>query len=113
MLPKLPGDFKNKWIAALTSGHYSQTRMMLFRSDGGSVLPYGFCPIGVAGAMVGITLDQLAGKQFISHKILGYEKLPSVLYGTGEDNEVIATITSMSDNGATFEEIATWIGENL
>lgn len=125
---KLPKEFAEKWIAALRSGKYSQTRGQLFNEHDN-----GFCCLGVACITVGYTTDDLKSKEggdgYAS--IITFDdgetpdaytlakdlpNVPKEIKGRADRNELVSELTEMNDNSEgskSFEEIATWIEENV
>jgi hypothetical protein len=107
--PKLPIDFKEKWIAELRSGKYPQGRCALKTILGGYCL---YCCLGVAAEISGYR--DIVGKQWIDNKMT---KVPEMLRGDDTENDLLDRLSLMNDGGRlpaqTFPEIADWIEENL
>lgn len=108
----LPRDFAEKWIAALRSGKYNQTRGSL-RDQ------FGYCCLGVACVINGISDDDIDLEGFIIDAHIGddnTEKMPEQLIGMDE-NELVSELTAMNDRDSedaySFPEIADWIEENV
>jgi hypothetical protein len=110
MEPKLPEDFKKKWIEALRSGEYKQGENALFHRTDNT-----FCCLGVA---YHVATGELP--------VDGYYFIPST--GVSPDFEFAATIPDILRGGAgiaaqlaqmndcrrtPFPEIADWIQDNL
>jgi hypothetical protein len=108
---KLDPDFKTKWLDALRSGEYSQAGGFL-RTD------FGFCCLGVAcdvlnadgwwrnsGAFGRIYDWANAEGGVHDNEVSG--GLPFI------DNKIAGYLANTNDRGASFEEIADWIEENL
>lgn len=106
---KLPKAFKKKWLAALRSGDYKQASMCLFNS-------YGYCCLGVAGAICGVPSDKMKGHSYFSSEmgfgIVPPKGLPDLLDDRTPDN-VVGALISMNDAGKSFSEIADYIEANL
>lgn len=132
---KLPKVFKNKWIKALRSGKYKQTKGSLcddFEKKGElDNKEYGYCCLGVACAIVSPKsasfLQRKASKAkngsfggFIqdfekNFKGLGLSKLiPKELVGAEDTyNYLTSHLASMNDDGNNFDEVADYIEKNL
>ena len=108
--PKLPADFKEKWVAALRSGEYKRGTSHL-KSENNKVVKH--CCLGVACEIVGA--KNIYNKCYIKNGIgiKGITKLPSILIGNG-GNDVVHKLTIMNDsNRYSFKQIANWIEKNL
>jgi hypothetical protein len=88
-------DIKEKWVKALRSGEYKQTRHVLRDDDG-------HCGLGVLCAVQGIADRQIRGMQFWSDKP---EHWP--------DEDQTKELADMNDTGSSFAEIADYIEANL
>lgn len=133
---KLPVEFKTKWIEALRSGKYSQTVGELYSStantrnveqhDGTNkeVLyePDGFCCLGVACAISGISKEEMDGignPETLVERYYGvesgihdrFEAIPLMLRQS--TCEVDQLIHFNDEEMWTFKKIADWIEENL
>lgn len=125
---KLDPDFKKRWVKALRSGKYSQTKSALRRTiphpagwkaipdpagwkvipDPRFCYPIGFCCLGVA-------CDVIDSKAWTTAEIPGWRKhaggtvknLPFVTRTVAEK------LAQMNDQGMSFSEIADWIDEHL
>lgn len=112
----LPKEFAEKWISNLRSGEYKQTREILFNEK-----KCGYCCLGVAAHMQGITNDKLCNNGEL------FELLD---WGTPEEDTTLTTdfgipndlicgklktelITMNDDLKKSFESIADWIEENV
>lgn len=100
---------RDKWIAALRSGKYGQTKGRLKRGEN-----Y-FCCLGVACDISGAghwesnnDYYYLDAEDFVSHTLNSRLKAIFGLTNT-EENEAI----SMNEEGRTFEEIADYLERGL
>ncbi len=111
---KLPIAFKKAWVKALRSGKYNQAVGSLreMMDDDGKI---GHCCLGVACEVVGARINMAKSPGFIDNwrAIKGISKVPSILRGTGSENDVVDTLAGMNDSGKTFKEIAIYINKNL
>lgn len=123
---KLPPEFKAKWLAALRSGKYQQTRFWLHR-------PNGFCCLGVA-------CDLADSEQWYPSEATDDNDNPVKVYETRSqskelpargdlpdevfevlfqssmdlDNSVMGHIANLNDDEEwSFAMIADWIEEHL
>lgn len=103
---KFTQEFKDKWIAALRSGDYKQCKMNLY--DG-----VGFCCIGVAGKVCGMSEAELYNQEWIWDGMAGSRRVPSIIVGSDSDSNTIECLSSMNDAGTSFNTIADWIEENM
>lgn len=99
-MKKLPEDFKQRWIAALRSGEYQQTR------HGGLIRDGKYCCLAVGAICLGLELDEKADQTY------------DAIYGRFDElfgNYVTKrTLWNMNDNdGKSFSEIADYIEKNL
>ena len=107
-MKKLPEQFKKDWVAALRSGTYKQGKNHLQDGDA-------YCCLGVAAVIAGYNFDPDTDNDLT----LLYDAPPEVcepLNQTmlGDDCSVEGHLICMNDNmGSSFEQIATWIEENL
>ncbi len=106
--PKLPLEFKNKWVAALRSGEYKKTKDALV-SDNGN-----YCVLGVAAAISGysneaIMFSSVHGEDnaFIPFK---FGNVPQILR---EDGDLPEKLADMNDRYYSFNKLADWIEKNL
>lgn len=120
MWEKLDPKFKKKWVKALRSGKFKQARHTLGNQD------RGYCCLGVACSIAGVTDKQMAGKgmPYSLTKKLQKELLASGFPKTLlSNNSTINQLVELNDNGVTdshgrersktFKGIATWIEKNL
>lgn len=102
--PKLPKAFKRKWVAALRSGKYRQTKEFLYDGDG-------FCCLGVACRVQRIGLLKINGEHFVPKAL---PRIPSALVGEGDENALVQSLASKNDSGRwPFKRIADWIEKYL
>ena len=99
---KLPKAFKAKWLKALKSGKYRKGKNRLKDAEGG------FCCLGVACAMTGMT--SFGDKVVISES---YRKVPKILRGGAHKNPIVEQLTNLNDFNDTFEPVINYIEENL
>ena len=106
---------KEKWVAALRSGEYCQT-------EGSLIDEHGYCCLGVLCDVAGIPQNEdedFVDRQGCKLGNLGSSPAASVnLIKRGGLNGVLSggvrqSLAMMNDNGATFDEIADEIEENL
>lgn len=133
----MDAELKEKWIEALTSGRYPQTRGTLKRIEESDGYPVGFCCIGVLCDILGVGewLEDSASTEgavpFSMERSYGDdyyddEYWPGRVewFGEIESNEFLEEIglsssansqlMSMNDDkGANFQEIAEYILENV
>lgn len=110
--PKLPVEFKEKWIAALRSGEYKKgTRYLKYSRNSNNV--YKYCCLGVACEVVGA--KNINAKHVIIEGggIVGIRKVPTPLIGGWDENDLIDKLITMNDTGKSFKYIANWIEKNL
>jgi len=87
---------KMKWVKALESGRYKQTRTVLTDN-------YGYCCLGVLCRVAGVPKEKLRWESTLGDVHQG-KLLPSASMGK---------LIDMNDGGSTFREIAAWIREHL
>jgi len=110
-------QIKQKWVSALRSGEYQQTKGFLRKEDG-------FCCLGVLCDLYGKEnnvewepLTQYKNAYVFQYKVADLP--PSVVEWAGvEDsnpyvNGGIGTLSGLNDRGSTFEQIAYVIEEHL
>ena len=119
---KIDPDFKAKWIDALRSGRYKQTREVLrgpvwddeaqeFVKD-----QTGYCCLGVA---CNLTYRGWRPSDDPNNNIEGAFDWRKGLQATDTkgfpfvNNKVAESLAVLNDSGATFEQIADWIEEYL
>ena len=115
MKEKLPKSFKKKWVAALRSGDYRQTKSYLCEDISHSETPeLGFCCLGVACVVAKVDPKEIAGKDYIDpHFCLG---VPEVLCGDidPESTETVREkLAFFNDSGKSFNWIASYIERYL
>ena len=91
MNKKLPVKIKQKWVEALRSGKYKQTKGELKNGQG-------FCCLGVA-CEIGLTKRRYNGDDLVQFKFL--------------DNEIQNKLATYNDNGKSFNWIANYINKYL
>lgn len=103
---KLPKSFKKKWIAALRSGKFSQTKNALQNVDG-------YCCLGVACRIQHPKMKLKSGLIDCGFKRLRDVNVPKILKGTSDDNPLVSKLSKMNDNGRSFKYIASYIEKYL
>ena len=98
---------KAKWVAALRSGKFTQTRSMLFNNMDG-----GFCCLGVEFKVVHGFQENTGcgGGCFLDLETRAWE---SVLEDDGISQKDIQILAGMNDTGFSFAAIADWIEAHL
>lgn len=94
-------ELKAKWIEALRSGKYQQTRAQLYREHATATDPAGYCCLGVLCKVAPIAID---------------EPVASMAYGTLHGmlgDKAVDKLWTMNDDGASFVQIADYIEANL
>lgn len=121
---KLPKAFKTKWLKALNSGKYKKGKAWLKQTDGED---NHYCCLGVAGELCKVTgMGDASIGYLISYdtddygfkgprrlSIKGLSKVPRILKGTAEQNEIVSKLTSLNDSNKTFKQAIAWIEKNL
>lgn len=119
--PKLPVEFKNKWINNLRSGKFKQITGQLYVPEMYNTGILGHCCLGVGGCILGYNNDLMARSMLLT----ALSDIPQDI------KKVMETLTNFKDNDGqyitievhlvlmndqfkkTFPEIADWIEENL
>jgi len=108
---KMNEVLKQKWIAALRSGEFKQSRYKLF-----NLHDKGYCCLGVLAVQQGATLDNggcLRSSNWHDMKRAGSEYLRDE-YAGGLDYLTQHHLSIMNDgNRCNFNEIANWVEVNL
>lgn len=105
---KLPKEFKVKWLKALRSGKYQQTKHTLHDGNG-------YCCLGVACNIAHPRLE-LGLNQVIdteNFKVSQIKNVPDILIGNAEKNKLVGKLAGMNDGGKNFATIANWIERYL
>lgn len=115
---KLPKKFKTQFVKALRSGEYKQGEGYL--KEGNKKDGFTYCCLGVAAELIGCLLipskhSYIMGRDDFqmnagNKPVKGYTKVPKILQGKGSISDKLA---GMNDSGISFEDIATYIEENL
>lgn len=108
-----------KWVDALRSGEYQQTRGRLQRTNPGKRgQPVGFCCLGVACEVLGLpevdTTGELGVVAYDNSWNVGFP--PSRIwdeFGVDDDVQLESDLAEMNDAGRTFAEIAAEIERRL
>ena len=98
---------KAKWVAALRSGVFTQTRSMLFNKSSG-----GFCCLGVELKVVHGFRENIGCEDgcFLESKNQAWQ---SILEDDGISQRDIQILAGMNDTGDSFAAIADWIEAHL
>ena len=106
---KLPKRFKTAWLKRLRSGKFIQT-------DGKLQDKNGYCCLGVACSIRGVTIHAMKGCMGIKIDW----GMPAIISNYKDSNRIISQLTNRNDGtGAwkgrkqTFQQIANWIEKNL
>lgn len=119
--PKLPKDFKKKWIAALRSGEYKQLKNNLYKENWvtSDRQESGYCCLGVAARVCGLDKEFIKDKDWlneIDEEVIN-ESIPAMLLYDAYTNELIKKLQEMNDGEGrkqrSFKQIANWIEKNL
>jgi hypothetical protein len=108
--PKLPKDFKKKWLVALRSGKYLQSKSALKEKDSAGKSHY--CCLGVAGEIVGAKCMLNKALFTKEDRIRGVTKVPAMLRGDTGANPLVKKLVSINTR-YKFPGVADWIEENL
>jgi hypothetical protein len=114
-MEKLPIEFKKKWVAALRSGEYKQTKGKLCGETEGV---FGYCCLGV-GYVVAKGINPFnTSSGYINGNKIDTEGIPQILIGDGHQDSGFGhqhrlELTKMNDSGKSFSEIADYIEANL
>lgn len=108
---KLPKIFKQKWIDALRSRKYKQTQSTLVQQIGETKIGkpiMGYCCLGVAGSICGVTSRDMEELGDLSPITTG--RIPKLL----KDSQLATKLIDMNDEDEySFAKIATWVEKNL
>lgn len=117
--PKLPKEFKKKWLVALRSGKYKQ-------ASGSLCNKRGYCCLGVAARSQGIANKWFENKGYYetSWRFENWDRIkrliPEQLLGALEINSTVQILANMNDGTGdyvdkpkSFKQIANWIENNL
>lgn len=106
-MEKLPIEFKSKWIAALRSGEYIQTKDVFYNKRTDS-----YCCLGVAAVLCDMSKDDIVNVGEPEDLPIEFEEMPVV--PVFSNRKVFGQLIKMNDyEDKTFPEIADWIEENL
>ena len=121
----LPWRFKKAWIKALKSGDYIQGTGTLRKEEEDTLTNndiVSYCCLGVACIVAGIPEEFIDG-EWIEYQQDGfdYEKVPEVLHGVADSNELAKVLSEMNDSCSpdkdhhrfNFDDIADWIDYNI
>jgi hypothetical protein len=95
----MEAELKEKWVAALRSGDYKQTKVEL--RDGNK-----HCALGVLCEVGGLPLDE-RGWSLDGREVYAWLDQQ---FGGSDD---VVRVYSRNDEGMPFPELADWIEENL
>ncbi len=106
----MDAQLKQKWIEALRSGKYDQTKGAL-RTEAG------FCCLGVLCEVTGAGLWDRDGEDFVyscSDGLSGSGYMPSVVAViSGLSSKQEGELASRNDGGSAFSEVADYIEANI
>ena len=114
---KLPKAIKAKWLKALRSGKYKQTKQTLYNPK-----TKGFCCLGVLqhvthGNCEGPSRDDVdSGYAYGGLPSDGYWKAIGATgadWGHGSIYHASSTLSKKNDSGSSFKTIANWIEKNV
>lgn len=108
-------QLKKKWLEALRSGDFPQTRGKLFRGEENDSLPAGYCCLGVLAKIQGCELVSEDHQIFLNGKEVPNPKgkvVPESLRG-GMSAVEMSFLASKNDGGKTFDWLANHIEKNL
>lgn len=100
----MDGKLKSKWVKALRSGNYKQTKGKLKSRNGG------FCCIGVICDILGRRWEWKDG-DYVGNNIIVNEETKDFAGDIWGD--VLQPLVQMNDDGKSFSEIADYIEECL
>lgn len=122
---RLPQGFTQKWLVALRSGEYPQASGSLYKQD----IITGYCCLGVAGSICGMSNEELEDKGLFSESFFHeIDKLPvpKELIGIIGENDLVSILAHMNDGiydeksgltteeiKRTFPQIADWVEANV
>lgn len=105
-LPKLPTEFKQKWVAALRSGEYKQGQSLLLNGDNE------YCCLGVACKVAGYTDKTIRNSEGYIKKTLTH--VPIELRGLDPDNALVEKLIGFNDDKEwSFNRIAAYVERYL
>ena len=119
--PKLPTDFKDKWVEALESGKYKKVKQVLFEIDNSGEKCY--CSLGVAASICKVPDKYIQFMSVIDKEWATKKDVPIILTGRCEKNNLVAHFIKLNDGYVdsgckihkprTFKQIAQFIRKNL
>jgi len=123
----LPKNFKEEWVKALKSGNYTQGAGALRREMDNTTNPGStpeYCCLGVACSVAGVPEEYISGEwieQQYEFEKYRYSKVPEILHGGSDDNELVEVLSTMNDTHTrdtsehkfSFTDIADWIDDNI
>lgn len=125
MITKLPPEVKTKWLEALRSGKYTQTQGVLRRDKPADRRSAGHCCLGVLCDVIDPTrwMDvgggisawgERSSTAFPNADYIPHPVYLSLSSRVGGDTMVASFLAAQNDDGKwNFNQIATWIEENL
>lgn len=104
---KLPKEFAEKWVTALRSGEYKQTKGRLCNGNSH------YCCLGIAGLVLGIIQSRLILKANKKLSSLAFGVPVPFVHKAGEP-DLQAELIQLNDyKDKSFPEIADWIEQNV
>jgi hypothetical protein len=125
VINKMNPEVKTKWLEALRSGRFAQTRGKLHRKNDG------YCCLGVLAEVLGCTWQTVEGKNDGDQMFPFLDGINEAKLGTIDQSEINnilgdtllqkaalkprqqSALAEMNDNGRTFAEIADYIEATL
>lgn len=100
-------EWKVRWLAALESDRYQQTREVLRRTEDSLGYPAGFCCLGVLADIQGLFEADIDPRR-------GGDELLAVKYACGLTETEQQTLASMNDGKRLpFQQIALYVRQNI
>lgn len=121
-------DLKKRWLDALRSGDYAQTKAKLCRIHGNAFAPAGYCCLGVLAEIDGMLREPEPGESYETKYLRDKNHESGVLslaYSLkiglhNADAQMLMTMNDGDDGdnysctpSASFLEIADWIEKNI
>jgi hypothetical protein len=114
-----------KWVKALRSGKYKQTKRMLYKPTTTESGPEGYCCLGVLGCISGFKNEDLKFAALLEDRkdtcgVRWGDGSPLNLDGFGKrlkfkvkgELKSFDSLAEANDKGVSFKQIASWIEKN-
>lgn len=115
-LPKLPKEFKKKWVKSLRSNNYIQTKSVLYNGDEKDIstgkLKPAMCCLGVACYIAGAPKSDLMDLEMPSD-VYNLNDFPKELLANGPESLSIKLSKFNDIKGWSFKKIASYIERYL